>query len=206
MGDSVELDEAIMKRVSVRYFSEKNVPEEHVRALIEAAIRAPTASGLENWKFVVFRSEKAREKLYNLIAEGMIRYYRAVNLPEEKIEKLMRRMYVEGMYRAPLYIAVFMDRRIRFLPGEEFDELEFIWSVESAAMAIQNLMLKATELGLGTVYIGVTNFKGIEERVRELAGLDENHYLVGVVPLGYPKGEVKPRKRRKSLEDVLVFI
>jgi nitroreductase len=206
MGGNVELDDVILKRTSVRYFEERDVSEEDVRALIEAAIRAPTASGLENWKFVVFRSGDAREKLYNLIAEGMIRYYRAVNLAEEKIEKLRKRMYEQGMYRAPVYVAVFIDRRVRFLQGEEFDEPEFIWSVESAAMAIQNLMLKAVELGLGTVYIGVTNFPGIDEEVRELAGLDENHYLVGVIPVGYPKGEVKPRKRRKTLDEVLVFI
>ena len=202
----MKLDDAIFGRASVRYFEEKDVPDEHVRALIEAAVRAPTASGLENWKFVVFRSKDAREKLYSLIAEGMIRYYRAVNLAEEKIEKLRKRMYEQGMYRTPSYVAVFIDRRVRFLPGEDFDELEFIWSVESAAMAIQNLMLKAVELGLGTVYIGVTNFPGIEEEVRELAGLDENHYLVGIIPVGYPRMEVKPRRRRKALDDVLVFI
>lgn len=190
----------------MRYFREEPVPEEAIKKLIEAAIRAPTASGLENWLFVVFRSDEAREKLYELMAKGMEVYYRAVSLPEEKIEKLRKRMYEEGMYRAPVYIAVFIDRRVRFLPGEEFDEVEFIWSVESAAMAIQNLMLKAVELGLGTVYIGVTNFRGIEEKVRELAGLDENHYLVGVIPVGYPKTEPKPRRRKKGVEDVTMFI
>jgi len=202
MGDSVELDDAINLRTSVRYFEDAPVGDEEVGELIEAAIRAPTASGLENWLFVVFKSDEAREKLYELIAEGMEVYYRAVNLPEEKIEKLRKRMYEEGMYRAPVYIAVFIDKRVRFLPGEEFDEVEFLWSVESAAMAIQNLMLKAVELGLGTVYIGITNFGGIEERVRELAGLDENHYLVGVIPVGRPRHEPKPRKRKKGVDEV----
>ncbi|ASJ12871.1 nitroreductase family protein [Thermococcus thioreducens] len=202
----MELGDAIFGRTSVRYFSEREVPEEQVRALIEAAVRAPTASGLENWLFVVFKSEEARERIYTLIAKGMEAYYRAVNLPEEKIEKLRERIYREGMFRAPVYIAVFIDRRVRFLQGKEFDELEFIWSVESAAMAIQNLMLKAVELGLGTVYIGVTNFPGIEEEVRELAGLDGNYYLVGVIPVGYPRGEPKPRKRKKAFEEVSKFI
>ena len=202
----MELDEAIAKRTSVRYFSEEPVSEEAIGELIEAAIRAPTASGLENWLFVIFRSEGARKRVFDLIAEGMVEYYRAVNLPEEKIGKLKKRMYAEGMYRAPVYIAVFIDRRVRFLKGREFDEVEFIWSVESAAMAIQNLMLKAVELGLGTVYIGVTNFRGIEEKVRELAGLNDNHYLVGLIPVGYPKDTVKPRKRRKGIEEVLRFL
>ncbi|MCD6373274.1 MAG: nitroreductase family protein, partial [Thermococcus sp.] len=39
----MELDDAIMKRSSVRYFLEKSVPEEDIKKLIEAAIRAPTA-------------------------------------------------------------------------------------------------------------------------------------------------------------------
>ncbi|ASJ09593.1 NAD(P)H-flavin oxidoreductase [Thermococcus siculi] len=202
----MELDEAITKRTSVRYFRDEPIGEETIKTLVEAAVRAPTASGLENWLFVVFQSEEARRKVFDLIAEGMVEYYRAVNLPEDKIGKLKRRLYEEGMYRAPAYIAVFIDRRVRFLKGEQFDEVEFIWSVESAAMAIENLMLKAVELGLGTVYIGVTNFKGIEEKVLQLAGLDENHYLVGLIPVGYPKDEPKPRKRRKGVEDVVVFL
>ena len=200
----MELDEAINKRTSVRYFLEKPVPEEDVIKLIESAIRAPTASGLENWLFVVFKSDEARKTLYELIAKGMEMYYRDI-LPEEKIAKLRKRVE-EGMYKALVYIAVFTDRKTRFLRGKEFEEVEFIWSVESAAMAIQNLMLKAVELGLGTVYIGITNFRGIEEKVRELAGLDENHYLVGVIPVGYPKNEPKPRKRKKGVKDVLRFI
>lgn len=202
----MELGDAISGRTSVRYFSEKEVSEEQVRALIEAAVRAPTASGLENWLFVVFKGEEARERIYALIAKGMEAYYRAVSLSEEKIEKLRERIYGEGMFRAPVYIAVFIDRRVRFLKGREFDELEFIWSVESAAMAIQNLMLKAVELGLGTVYIGVTNFPGIEGEVRELAGLDDNYYLVGVIPVGYPRTEPRPRKRKKTFEEVTRFI
>ncbi len=199
----MELDEAIAKRTSVRYFRDEPVSEETIWELIEAAIRAPTASGLENWLFVLFQSGEARRKVFDLIAEGMVEYYRTVNLPGEKIEKLRNRMYEEGMYRAPVYIAVFIDRRVRFLKGREFDDVEFMWSVESAAMAIENLMLKAVELGLGTVYIGVTNFQGIEEKVRGLAGLDDNHYLVGLIPIGYPRDAVKPRKRRKGIEEVL---
>lgn len=202
----MELDEAIRLRTSVRYFSEEPLEEETLRALVEAAIRAPTASGLENWLFVAFTGEETRQRIYQLIGEGMEEYYRAVNLPEEKIGKLRRRIFEGGMFRAPAYIAVFMNRNVRFLKGEEYDDVEFLWSVESAAMAIQNLMLKAVELGLGTVYVGVTNLRGIEEKVRKLAGLEEGWALVGVIPVGRPGGEVKPRKRRKSVEDVLRFV
>ncbi len=202
----MELDEAINGRTSVRYFREEPVPGETLLELIRAAVRAPTASGLENWRFIVFERPELAEKLYELIAEGMMEYYRAVNLPVDKMEKLRARMYEDGMYRAPVYVAVFLDRNVRFLKGREYDELELLWSVESAAMAIQNLMLKAVELGLGTVYIGVTNFRGIDDEVRKLAGLKESYYLVGVIPIGYPRADPTPRKRRKSAEDVTEFL
>lgn len=122
------------------------------------------------------------------------------------MKKLQESMYKEGMYKAPVYIAIFIDKRVRFLEGSEFDYLEFIWSVDSVAMAIQNLMLKAVELGLGTVYIGVTNFRGIAEEVRKLAGLYENYYLVGVIPIGYPRREQKPRGRHRMLGEITRFI
>ncbi|AIF69390.1 hypothetical protein PAP_04895 [Palaeococcus pacificus DY20341] len=202
----MELSEAINMRTSVRYYEDREVEEEKIRALIDAAIRAPTASGLENWLFVIYGSEEARKKAHELTARGMVKYYESFGLPEEKIERLKKRMYEEGMYRAPLYIGIFIDRNVRFLKGEEFDELELLWSVESAAMAIQNLMLKAVELGLGTCYIGVANFKGIEEEFKAMAGIGENYFLVGLITVGYPKEDIKPRKRKKSFEKVVKFV
>lgn len=55
---------AINNRTSVRHHSERFVPREAIMKLIENAIRASTASGLENWKFVVFESEDVRRKLH----------------------------------------------------------------------------------------------------------------------------------------------
>ena len=202
----MELGDAIFTRTSVRYYQEREVEEEKIKELIEAAIRAPTASGLENWLFVIFKSSEAKKKVYELIAKGMIEYYQNFGLSEEKIEKLKKRIYEEKMYRAPLYIGVFMNKNVRFLKGEKFDLLEFVWSVESAAMAIQNLMLKAVELGLGTCYMGVANFEGIEEEIRSVAGLGEEWYLVGLITAGYPLREEKPRKRRKDFEEVVTFV
>jgi len=57
----MELSEAISKRTSVRfYYDEREVDDKTLKELIKAAIRAPNASGLENWLFVVYRSEEAR--------------------------------------------------------------------------------------------------------------------------------------------------
>lgn len=201
----MELSEAINKRASVRFYQEREVEKEKLKELIEAAIRAPTASGLENWLFVIYKSKEVREKVYKLILEGHLEYYKNRGLSEEKMKKLKQR-FEEGMYKAPVYIGVFINKEVNVLKCEKYSELEFYWTIESAAMAIQNLMLKAVELDLGTCYIGVANFPYIEEELKEIAGLDEKYFLVGLITVGYPAREEIPRKRRKSVEEVSRFV
>ncbi|ALV61973.1 Nitroreductase [Thermococcus sp. 2319x1] len=202
----MNLDGAILNRMSVRYYEERSVEEEKLEDLIKSAIRAPTASGLENWLFVVYKDESIRKRIHEIMYEAHAEYYRAYGLPEEKIEKLKTKIFEKGMYRAPVYVGVFVDRETRFLKGKEYEEIEFLWSVESAAMAIENLMLKAVELGLGTCYIGVTSLEKYQRELREMAELGENWYLVGLVPVGYPAEKIAPRPRRKSLEKILKII
>ena len=187
----------IYERVSVRFYMDKPV-DDKIEKLIEAAIRAPTASGLENWIFVVFKSEDARKKLHELILKGHIEYYRE----KSKVEKLKKK-FKEGMFFAPCYIGVFVERK--GILDRKYEEMELTWAIESAAMAIQNLMLKAVELGLGTCYIGVANFPDIEQEVKEIASL-KDCLLVGLISVGYPKENPEPRKRRKSVEEVTRWI
>ncbi|USH00754.1 nitroreductase family protein [Thermococcus argininiproducens] len=199
----MELKEAISKRVSIRYYDNREVEEEKIKSLIEAAIRAPTASALENWLFVIYKSEQARKRIHEIMFESHIEYYQAQGLPEEKLEKLKSKILENGMYKAPMYIGVFIDKRIGILKDSRYSQLEFIWAIESAAGAIENLMLKAVELGLGTCYIGVTSFDKYQKELREMAGLEDNWYLVGLIPVGYPSEKIAPRRRRKSLDAIM---
>ena len=187
----------IYERASIRFYKNKPI-DDKIEKLIEAAIRAPTASGLENWIFVVFKSEGARKKLHELILKGHIEYYRE----KSRVEKLKKK-FEEGMFFAPCYIGVFIERK--GILSKEYEELELKWAIESAAMAIQNLMLKAVELKLGTCYIGVANFPGIEEEIKEMASL-KDCFLVGLISVGYPEEKPEPRKRRKSIEEVVKWV
>ncbi|ACS89416.1 MULTISPECIES: nitroreductase family protein [Thermococcus] len=202
----MELKDVINRRLSVRYYEDREVEEDKIRDLVKVGIRAPTASGLENWLFVVYKDKNFRKRIHETIYEAHAEYYRAHGLPEEKIEKLRMRIFEKGMYKAPVYIGVFVDKETRFLKGEEYKEIEFLWSIESAAMAIENLMLKAVELELGTCYIGVTSLEKYQKKLRKMTGLDDNWYLVGLIPVGYPAEKIVPRPRRKPLEKVLKVI
>ncbi|MCD6171093.1 MAG: nitroreductase family protein [Thermoplasmata archaeon] len=201
----MELEEAINKRQSIRFYQKKRIGNKKIEELVKAAIRAPNANGLENWFFVIYNSNEAREKIQELLIHSHIDYYREIGISNEKMDKLEKK-FKEGMYSAPCYVAVFIDKNSKVLKDKKYEELEMHWAIESAAMAIENLMLKAVELGLGTCYIGVANFTYFENEIKKMAGLGKNYQLVGLISIGYPKKERKPRKRRKRLEEITKFV
>ncbi len=196
--------EGIFCRCSVRFFEDKPVEEDKLRKILEAAVRAPNAMGLEQWFFMVVKESSTVEKLWKIIKDAHVFYYekaRIKGLRKEQMEKLMRK-FDERLYWAPVYVAVYLDERRKGLK-EEFSDVEFLWGVESVAAAIENMMVAAASMGLGTCWVGVVNF--VEDRVNELLNPPEGCRLIAVVPIGYPKGEMRPRPRR-GLEEVCSFI
>jgi len=202
----MELSEAIERRASVRYFKEDSIDNKTLRKLIEAAIKAPTASALENWFFVVIKSPEKTKKIHKILEEAHVFYYRLKGATDEIIERLRRRIK-EGMYKAPAYIAVFVDKKIKVTSGdEEYENLELIFAVESASAAIENMLLKAVELGLGTCWIGVTSHSKYMNEICKMCDISsDRHFLVGLIAVGYPL-KVQKRERKKSPDEVMEFV
>ncbi len=67
------------------------------------------------------------------------------------------------------------------------------------AIAMQNMILTATELGLGTCWIAAFDEKPIQKALK----LPSNIRVVAMTPLGYPAEEKRPVKRRKPLTEIV---
>jgi nitroreductase len=65
-------------------------------------------------------------------------------------------------------------------------------------IALEHLMLAATELGLGTAWICAFN----EKDVKKILKIPENIRVVAITPLGYPAEKKEKVKDRKKLEDI----
>jgi nitroreductase len=78
--------------------------------------------------------------------------------------------------------------------GEEY------WKVD-AAIAMQNLVLAATELGLGTCWIAVFN----EKAVKKALNIPKHIRVVAMTPLGYPDEDKGPVTDRKTLNEIVHF-
>ena len=125
-------------RRSVRDYLDKSVPENLVRQIIEAATFAPSAKNGQQWRFTVLTGN-AKKELTGLFRRELEKVSERIG--REKIGSSFSSCSI--MEKAPVVIMVWN-------AGEKGWETE----VHSVAAAIQNMLLKAHDLGLGTVWIG----------------------------------------------------
>ncbi len=171
MGDNIL--ETIRNRRSVREFQEKEIPEEIVDELIEALIWAPSAGNLQSRKFYFIFNQEIKEKL---------------------AEAALGQNFIK---QAPLVIVGCTDDKIAFRYGERGKNL---YSICDVAASIENLMLLATELGLGACWVGAFD----EERVSRILNLPENLRPIVIVPMGYPAEKPRPPPRVSKEEAIKV--
>ena len=105
---------------------------------------------------------------------------------QEKIEQLRKTTAVSKM-EAPLAIVVAGNTE-RFMPGTFRD----FW-VQDTSSATENILLMATDLGLGACWCGVYPVERSVNRVRAVLGVGENVVPLNIIWLGYPDEEPAPR-------------
>jgi nitroreductase len=148
----------IKNRRSVRDFTDKKIPESAIETLIDALRWAPSAGNLQSRKFYFVFNEDIRNKL---------------------AKAGLKQDFVSFTARAPLVVVACTDRNIASRYGERGMHL---YCIQDSAASVQNMLLAAHDLGLGTCWVGA--FK--EEKVREILGLPDNLRPVAIVPVGYP--------------------
>ena len=74
-----------------------------------------------------------------------------------------------------------------------FDMKEF-W-IQDCSAATENILLRATDLGLGSCWCGVYPRKGTIAKLQEVLGLKEKEIPLNVILLGHPKNEPEAREQ-----------
>lgn len=153
----MDVFEAMEKRHSVRSFdTSREVPEELVEKLLYCACLAPSAGNVQPWRFFVVREAGVREGLAAAaLGQGFVA-------------------------RAPVVIVVCADLEAHAAGyGRRGVEL---YSIQDTAAAVQNMLLAATALGLGTCWVGAFR----EEEVSRVLGLPRSLRPLALIPVGYP--------------------
>ncbi len=183
--------QTIYQRRSVRQFQDRPLSDDLVRTVLDAANQAPSAHNQQSWKFVVIRNQK-KQDLARLVSQ------QASGFP--KPSSAILRMAGRSIASAPVVIAA-MNTGALIEHGTELFKIEpeasddffRTMEIQSSAAAVENLLLAATALGLGSVWLGVLFL--IKREVLDFLGEAQGEFMA-VIPLGYPKREsVSPKKQ-----------
>ncbi|MBU3145851.1 nitroreductase [Clostridium sp. CF012] len=167
----------ILNRRSIRAYTSEEVSKDAIIQLLTAANWAPSGNNIQPWRFsVVMNSKELIKKLSSLT------------------------VYHNWVVDAPCLIAVFLDTK--FLD----DKVPSIYlkHTQSIGAAIQNMLLAANELGLGTCWIG--EILKNEDKVRELLGVSDDLQLMAVISVGYPSRSSLKSKRRDISENIVSWL
>jgi len=186
---------AIESRRSIRKFKNEPVPQEIVRQIVEAAILAPSGKNKQPWRFVVVQGE-SREEMVRLMRGGIAKM-------KESGEETGSSEWTAGiMEQAPVTIFVFHPDGVRpWLARSTDQNFSEVVDVQSTGAAIQNMLLAAQELGVGSLWI-CDVFYAYEELCDWLG---EKGAMIAAVSLGYAEEAPGPRPR-KEFDDVVRWV
>jgi coenzyme F420-0:L-glutamate ligase / coenzyme F420-1:gamma-L-glutamate ligase len=199
--DNVSLFESILHRRSLRRYKSDPVPREIIERLLTAAIWSPSAHNRQPWRFAVIENHSQKEHLAVSMGARLRRDLEADNVPEEVIDTDVSRSY-ERITSAPVLIMICLSMvDMDVYPDKQRNDLEYLMAVQSTAMAGQNLMLAAHEVGLGACWMCAPLF--CPDVVRQALNLPDDWQPQGMITLGHPAQERE--KKRKPLEESVLW-
>jgi len=187
----MDVFQAINERRSIRRFKSDPVSTDIIRTIIDAGIKAPSGKNRQPWEFVVVTGDK-RAEMVRVMRKG-IEASKARNIGVGSAE-----YSANVMEQAPVTIFIFNPNGT--YPWErksiERQIMETV-DIQSVGAAIQNMILAAQSLGLGSLWI-CDVFSAYGELC---AWLKKDCQMVAALALGYVD-ENPPMRPRKSIDEV----
>ena len=151
----MEFKEVLLKRRSVRKFTDEPVSEEMIEMLLHAAMSGPSACNRQPWDFYVVTNETKLEQLKEA----------------SRFAKITAKLAI-----------IVCGNLDRALPSFAAD----FW-IQDCSAATENILLQATDLGLGSVWCGMHPQKKSVERLREILDIPEDQIPLNIIFIGHPE-------------------
>jgi nitroreductase len=171
----MNVKETIDFRKSIRKYQDKPISEEIINELLNAARKAPSAKNIQSHRYFIVKDKAIKDKLIK--------------------HEAFKQPFVND---APLIIICCADPS-QYPKSTEVDESPDIYAYIDLSIAASFLVLRATELGLGTVFVAWI----YRDIIKELLNIPQNYIIPFVIPVGYPAEDPAPRSRKRLDEIIL---
>lgn len=172
----MDVKKAIEKRQSTRKYESREVSYDLIMEIIDAARLAPSGSNSQPSRYFVVNDKKTIAKF--------------------RQERIFPQNFV---YEAPTIIVCGAEPKKNYIDVESPDPSNAIGAIRDLSIASSYLMLRATELGLGTCYIGWVE----AEKLKEILGIPKEILVPYVITVGYAADPQRVRSRL-SMEEILL--
>lgn len=170
----MDVKTAIFERRSTRSFTGRIPTAEELRYILKAAVNAPSACNLQSWHFYCVTDPDVRKRFCEFAADWVA--------------------------EAPVIFVVCTDSRAieaRFGKSDRTDK----FVIQDTALAMENMLLAAADIGLGGCIIGAYD----NDKCREALGVPPEYNPVALLPIGESTAKIPPRAR-KPIDEVVTFI
>jgi nitroreductase len=157
----------IFSRRSIRKYQNKEVSEEMISDLLEAAMAAPSAVAKDPWHFIVVKNRETLDKITEIMPNG----------------KMLR--------EAPLALIVCGDINKAHLQEESY-------MLQDLSAAIENILLAANALELGSCWLGIHPREDRITGIRQLLGLPDHIIPMSGIAIGWPAEQPESRTRYRQ--------
>ena len=209
----MEVFEAMHIARALRRLKPDPVPDELIEKIVDAGVRAPTGSNLQNWRFFVIKDAERRRRIGDIYRASMEiagRAYMNRKPPVHMTKERQKTMLSAATHLAEHFgeVPVLILAWLQFTPDQEnpnlpIDQMPTFLRLTGSSIfpAVQNMIVAASALGLGTVLTTVLAYK--EEEMRKILGAPADMLLFAALPIGYPvEGYGHGPVRRLPLRDV----
>ena len=187
--NSAGLLQIIKKRRSVRVYKTGKVTDKQLETILEAARWAPSGANTQPWEFVVTRD---REKMKR-VREIYDNEWRQRKREDPVHYKGLKKDYVGDVSVLVLVCGDVRTKQVYLTTRQPADREKLFHA--SIANAVQQMMLAAASMNLGTVWVSVR--EEVEPELRELFGVPQTLRLLWVVPIGHARNWPKAKPRRQ---------
>lgn len=191
--------DAIYNRRSIRKFLNTPIADEDIMEIIQSGIKAPSSKNRQPWKYVVIQGNSKAEMI-DVFRQGIKREENQEALLPKSRQHLAAAKYTTDIIEAAP-VVIFIVNTLGSGLSEDMTPEEHIYeicNIQSISASIENMLLTATEKGIGSLWICDIYFAYAEL----CQWLNDDGQLLAAIAFGYPNESPKERPRRK-LEDVV---
>lgn len=201
----MEFNEVLEKRRTYRDYSDREVNDDILDKVISAAFKAPTNDHLRQFEFVVIRGKENIAKVISPLAKNMAAFKDLVFEVDDSGDKDKMAMFADALPKQQcmliqsglLIIPFYNQKQSPLLNPMEQSSLNYF---ASAWCAVENMLLAATDEGLGTVFhIPVADEV---EQIKKIVNAPEGYEFTCLLTMGYPAQDAfLPKQKEINIHD-----